>query len=67
MPVETDSAGLKAGKPEVFLQTPAHEVNPAFSPDGRWIAYRSNESGIDEVYVRAFPDTGGKRLINSGT
>jgi Tol biopolymer transport system component len=58
---------MKAGKPEVFLQTPASELYPAFSPDGRWIAYRSNESGADEVYVRAFPDKGGKWLIsNSG-
>ena len=51
----------------MFLQTPANELYPAFSPDGRWIAYRSNESGTDEVYVRAFPDKGGKWLIsNSG-
>jgi serine/threonine-protein kinase len=67
VPVENDGAGLKAGKPEAFLQTPANELYPAFSPDGRWIAYRSNESGTDEVYVRAFPDKGGKWLIsNSG-
>ena len=67
VPVENDGAGLKAGKPEVFLQTPASELYPAFSPDGRWIAYRSNESGTDEVYVRAFPDKGGKWLVsNSG-
>ncbi len=65
--VQNGGPGLKAGKPEVFLQTPANELYPAFSPDGRWIAYRSNESGTDEVYVRAFPDKGGKWLIsNSG-
>ena len=65
VPVEVDGAGLKAGKPEVYLQTPANELYPAFSPDGRWIAYRSNESGTEEVYVRAFPDKGGKWLIST--
>ena len=40
---------------------------PAFSPDGRWIAYRSIESGTSEIYVRAFPDKGGKwQISNSG-
>jgi Tol biopolymer transport system component len=67
VPLETDSAGLRAGKPEVFLQTPADERYPSFSPDGRWIAYRSDESGTNQVYVRAFPDKGGKwQISNSG-
>ncbi len=65
VPVENDGAGLKAGKPEVFLETPANELYPAFSPDGRWIAYRSDESGTDEIYVRAFPDKGGTWLISN--
>ena len=38
----------------MFLRTPAAEVRPAFSHDGRWVAYGSNESGSMEVYVRAF-------------
>ena len=67
VPLESDSAGLRAGKPEVFLQTPATELAPSFSPDGRWIAYYSNESGINQVYVRAFPDKSGKwQISNSG-
>ena len=45
VPLESDSAGLRAGKPEVFLQTPADERYPSFSPDGRWMAYASDESG----------------------
>jgi serine/threonine-protein kinase len=45
----------KPGKPELFLGTPFNEQEPAFSPDGRWIAYTSNESGRSEVYVRPFP------------
>ena len=39
-----------------LLTTPANEVAPALSPDGRWLAYVSDESGHDEVYVRSFPD-----------
>jgi Tol biopolymer transport system component len=65
VPLESDSAGLRAGKPEVFLQTPADERLPSFSPDGRWLAYASDESGTFQVYVRAFPDKGGKWQISN--
>jgi Tol biopolymer transport system component len=41
-------------KPWPFLQTPAGEKLGQFSPDGRWIAYMSNDSGMNEVYVRPF-------------
>jgi serine/threonine-protein kinase len=58
VPVEVTASGLRAGTSEPFRRTPAFEVYPAFSPDGRWIAYGSNESGSWEVYVRAFPDSG---------
>lgn len=37
------------------LQTPYNEHNSRLSPDGKWMAYSSNESGRDEIYVRAFP------------
>jgi hypothetical protein len=40
-----------------LLDTPASELFPALSPDGRWLAYSSNESGQPEVYVRPFPQT----------
>jgi Tol biopolymer transport system component len=57
----------KAGKPEPFLRTPGNETAPTFSPDGRWIAYRSNESGNFEIYVRPFPDgSRGKWQISNG-
>jgi serine/threonine-protein kinase len=56
--VESGESGPRAGKPEVFRQTPFNEMHPNFAPDGRWIAYDSNESGRTEVYVRAFPDRG---------
>ena len=67
VPLESDGAGLRAGKPEVFLQTQFNERSPVFSPDGRWLAYASDESGAYQVYVRAFPDKGGKwQISNSG-
>jgi Tol biopolymer transport system component len=67
VPLESDASGLRAGKPEPFLQTPFDERHGAFSPDGRWMAYDSNESGVYQVYVRAFPDKGGKwQISNSG-
>jgi eukaryotic-like serine/threonine-protein kinase len=51
-------------QPEVFLRTPFDEDLPLFSPDGRWIAYRSNESGRREVYVVRFPGATVKRQIS---
>jgi Tol biopolymer transport system component len=40
--------------PSVFLKTPFREGYGAFSPDGRWVAYESNESGRNEIYIRPF-------------
>jgi serine/threonine-protein kinase len=56
----------KPGQPELFLRTPADNQWPVFSPDGRWIAYRSSESGTQQIYVRPFPGPGGKWLISEG-
>ena len=39
-----------------LLATPANEMMPVLSPDGRWIAYRSDEAGRNEIYVRPFPN-----------
>ena len=49
----------------VFLHSPFLNVEPMFSPDGRWLAYYSNESGRYEVYVRPFPGPGGKWQIST--
>ena len=54
------------GEPRVFLQTPAFEDHPAISPDGRWLAYQSDEPGRMEVYLRSFPDGGSKVQVSSG-
>jgi serine/threonine-protein kinase len=62
----SDPDNPKAGNPEPFLQTPAMEISPMFSPDGRWLAYTSNESGHSEIYVRPFPGPGGKWQISAG-
>jgi serine/threonine protein kinase/Tol biopolymer transport system component len=67
MPFEgSEKTGWKAGDPKPFVNTPASEVTPAFSPDGRWIAFASSESGLGEVYVRPFPGPGGKWQISTG-
>jgi hypothetical protein len=56
-------------KPVGYLQTPFRERNAQFSPDGKWVAYQSDESGRDEVYIQAFPSTGAKWQVsnNEGT
>jgi serine/threonine-protein kinase len=65
--IEGDAGHPRLGKPELFLGTPFTEVFPAFSPDGRWLAYTSNESGTHEVYVRPFPHAeGGRWQISAG-
>jgi serine/threonine protein kinase len=62
----SDKPGWKPGKPQVFLNTPFREDSPAFSPDGRWLAYSSDDTGIHEIYVRPFPGPGGKWQVSSG-
>jgi serine/threonine-protein kinase len=57
--------GVRA-KPQPFLRTPFLESFPSFSPDGKWIAYMSDEAGSREIYVRPFPGPGGKIQISTG-
>jgi Tol biopolymer transport system component len=67
LPIEGDEkSGWRPGDPKPFLNTPAAEVAPAFSPDGRWLAYGSSESGSYEVFVRPFPGPGGKWQVSTG-
>jgi len=66
--VDEKNGRLVAGKPEQFLSSQFNDTTPVFSPDGRWIAYVSSESGGQEVYVRPFPASvsGGKWPISNG-
>ena len=52
-------------KPEVYLQTKYDERVATFSADGRWVAYRSDESGRQEIYIQGFPERRGKWLVSA--
>jgi serine/threonine-protein kinase len=52
------------GKPELVVGTRGSDMFPAFSPDGKWLAYSSDESGRFEVYVRPFPGPGAARTVS---
>lgn len=54
------------GEPRWILTGPGDEVIPALSPDGKWLAYQSEESGRDEIYVRSYPDLDGKWQVSVG-
>jgi Tol biopolymer transport system component len=57
--------GTEDHKPFVFLQTAASEGGGQFSPDGRWVAYWSNETGPLQVFVAPFPATGAKWQVST--
>lgn len=57
---------LGTGRSEPWLQTSFNESAGAFSPDGNWLAYVSDESGEDEVYLRGFPSHDGMTAVSSG-
>jgi serine/threonine-protein kinase len=65
VPLAAGADGPVAGAEERFYGTDVFDTYPTFSPDGRWIAYGSNESGVWEVYVRAFPDNGRALRVSS--
>jgi len=72
-PASSDLLQFRIGvdsAPAPLLATPANEQGPALSPDGRWLAYASNESGRYEVYVRPFPEVEASKVqvsVNGGS
>lgn len=54
------------GRVVPFLATKANETSGQISPDGRWVAYASDESGDWEIYVTSFPDAAGKWQVSRG-
>ncbi len=59
------SGDKPGGPPFPFLQTEFQEFGAVFSPDGRWIAYASSESGKGEIYIRPFPGPGRKWQVST--
>jgi Tol biopolymer transport system component len=65
--IESDASGIHADDPQLLLATPFMESLPSISPDGKWIAYQSDESGTIQIYIRTFPGMSGRiQLSNAG-
>ena len=64
MPLGAD--GKPSGPPKPFLQSEFNAGQEQLSPDGRWLAYVWNESGVYEIYVRSFPDGNNEVLVSNG-
>jgi eukaryotic-like serine/threonine-protein kinase len=52
-------------RPYTFLETPFNAQMGKFSPDGHWVAYVSNDSGKDEIYVVPFPNAGARVQVST--
>lgn len=63
VPLPEGSSGNAKLQP--FLDSRSHKLDPAFSPDGHWVAYRSDETGNREIYVAPYPGPGGKVLMST--
>jgi Tol biopolymer transport system component len=64
-PLEGDADHLRLGRPEPFVQTRFNTIAPAFSPDGRWMAYFTSEPGKHGLWVVPFTEPGGGWLVSS--
>jgi hypothetical protein len=65
LPLAAESSG-KSSSPQPVLASASGEDHAQLSPDGKWIAYTSDESKTREAYVMAFPSLGGKRQVSDG-
>ena len=61
VPVERTPGVLRLGRPQILLERAGSKGAPSISPDGRWVAYTSNESGRFEIYVMPFSPEGTAR------
>ncbi|MGA3090396.1 MAG: protein kinase [Terriglobales bacterium] len=57
---------VAGGEPSRFLTSKGNETNGQISPDGKWVTYASDESGVWEVYVTSFPGAAGKWQVSRG-
>jgi serine/threonine-protein kinase len=60
-----EASGFKPGTPRPFVNSSFSERDAAFSPDGRWLAYVSDEPGRREIFVRPFPGPGGRWQVST--
>ena len=60
------AVSVRDGSARPLVATSANEREPALSPDERWLAYESDASGINEIYVQAYPDGGQRQTVSSG-
>jgi serine/threonine-protein kinase len=65
LPMDIRDSGWKAGTPIRLMHGIAQRPAAVFSPDGRWLAYTSNESGRSEVFVRSFPGPGAQWQVST--
>lgn len=61
-----DKSGWKLAGQQQLTDGDAQETEPAFSPDGKWLAYQSTETGSSEIFVRPFPGPGGRWQVSHG-
>ncbi|MFT5233109.1 MAG: Tol biopolymer transport system component [Candidatus Krumholzibacteriia bacterium] len=61
---ETESQSLEDFAPDQIFELPAWQYGPEFSPDGKYVAYISRENGVDEIFLRRFPEGDLKRLVS---
>ncbi len=57
---------MEPGTPRKIVGTGAREIHPEFSPDSRWLAYSSDETGTAEIYIQPFPGPGPRQQVSSG-
>jgi Tol biopolymer transport system component len=57
---------LSSGQARAWIESPSNEQNGRFSPEGRWVAYQSDQSGEREIYVRSFPEGEDRFVVSIG-